>query len=165
MLQTQDALCFLRGKKPLCFAVDARKAPASPNGHGPTGRLSVAARGKTGKSALGKGWGAWGEGKPLPRRRRGFPSPQTRANSVNRPQGKEGGWMRKQRKEQGSSRCAGKGKGKGRGYAARCAVRPSYAWPGERRRPCRRCPRPRPARKRGRSIWPRGPPPRRYYVP
>ena len=29
-----------------------------------------------GKSALGKGWGAWGEGEPLPRRRRGSPSPQ-----------------------------------------------------------------------------------------
>ena len=31
---------FLRGKKPLCFAVDACKAPLSPNGHGPAGRLS-----------------------------------------------------------------------------------------------------------------------------
>ena len=33
-----------------------------------------------GKSALGKGWGAWGEGKPLPRWRRGFPSPQQATN-------------------------------------------------------------------------------------
>ena len=41
MLQTQDALCFLRGKKPLCFVVDARKA-LWPNRHGPAGRLSVA---------------------------------------------------------------------------------------------------------------------------
>ena len=38
------------------------------------------------KSALGKGWGAWGEGEPLPRRRRGSPSPQKQAvNSVDRP--------------------------------------------------------------------------------
>ena len=29
------------------------------------------------KSALGRGWGAWGEGEHLPRRRRGSPSPQT----------------------------------------------------------------------------------------
>ena len=29
---------FLRGKKPLCFAVDACKAPLSPNRHGPAGR-------------------------------------------------------------------------------------------------------------------------------
>ena len=27
------------------------------------------------KSALGKGWGAWGEGKHLSREQRGFPSP------------------------------------------------------------------------------------------
>ena len=39
---------FLRGKKPLCSAVDARKAPASPNGHGlrpPVGSLLAAKRG------------------------------------------------------------------------------------------------------------------------
>ena len=28
------------------------------------------------KSALGEGWGAWGEGPPLPRQARGFPSLQ-----------------------------------------------------------------------------------------
>ena len=32
-----------------------------------------------GKSALGKGWGAWGEGEPLPRRRRPKGGPQGRA--------------------------------------------------------------------------------------
>ncbi len=35
------------------------------------------------KSALGKGWGAWGEGEPLQRRRRGSPSPQ-RAMCIRR---------------------------------------------------------------------------------
>ena len=34
------------------------------------------------KSALGKGWGAWGEGKHLPRQRRGFPSPQNNLRIV-----------------------------------------------------------------------------------
>ena len=37
------------------------------------------------KSALGKGWGAWGEGEHRQRRRRGSPSPQTIIDSVSRP--------------------------------------------------------------------------------
>ena len=44
-------------------------------------------------------------------------------------------------------------------------VRPSGAWPGERRRLCRRCLQRRPARKRGRSIWRHVRPPRLCYVP
>ena len=57
-------------------AVDARKAPASPNGHGlrpPFGRalLSMPVRPKVRRT-----WPVWGEGGPLRRRGRGPPSPQ-----------------------------------------------------------------------------------------
>lgn len=35
------------------------------------------------ESALGEGWGAWGEGNPLPREARGFPSPRIAAHKGN----------------------------------------------------------------------------------
>ena len=59
-----------------------RKKPPCPAGRPADGAAGLAMRRFSillNKSALGRGWGAWGEGEPLPRRRRPKGGPQGRA--------------------------------------------------------------------------------------